>query len=358
METKAINPKSGKTPKGLNEIIFKIVEKIDVERIYLNRGTKKHAFTYRLNIILKLVHKDLSEQIRPVIDSIFEQYPNYSYRVFVSSYAYYEIAKGNLYFLNNCHEKDLVYKTDNNNLLKTYTDVEPSKLSEKIKNNFKRDMSRMKSFKKGIHYFKMQKNLAQSAFMMHQAFEQGYRILEGFVCGRVKISHSIKNHQTYVLKSLHKLDGAFQIESNSDNKLLDLLEDAYSSARYTNDYDITKNEMELLSQKLGLFFKEIKYWFNHELWVFEKSMTNDEVTYHPEQALEEPSHYKPDYLVRKFEFDNSYEMLCVAKALMIVCATCLQDDVAPPMHVNGFDHSINEVLQLAIKLLPLAETSP
>ena len=356
METTEIKPKRREVPKGLNEIITKIIGEIGVERIYLNRGTDRHAFTYRLNIITKLVQKDFSEQISPVINSILEQHPEYSYRVFMSKYAYYEIAKGNLYFLNNCHERDLVYKTDNDNLPKTCSDGEPTKLYEEIKQDFKRDMSRMKSFKKGVHYFRTQKNLSQSAFMMHQTFEQGYRMLERFICGRVKICHSIKNHQTYVLKSLNKLEGTFQIESDSDSKLLDLLEDAYSSARYTNDFNISKQEIEQLSQKLGSFIKEIKFWFDHELSVFEKNITDDEVNHHQERTIQ-PNHYDPDYLVRRFEFDNSFEMLCMAKSLIVVCATCLQDDVAPPIHVNGFDHSINEVLQLAIELLPIKETS-
>jgi len=356
METTAIKPKRGEVPKGLNEIITKIIGDIGVERIYLNRGTGRHAFTYRLNIITTLVQKDFSEQISPVINSILEQYPEYSYRVFVSNYAYYEIAKGNLYFLNNCHEMDLVYKTDNDNLLKTYNDLEPNELTEKIKNSFKRDMSRMKSFKKGVHYFKTQKNLSQSAFMMHQTFEQGYRILEGFICGRVKICHSIKNHQTYVLKSLNKFDGTFQIESDSDCKLLDLLEDAYSSARYTNNYNIGKQEIEQLSQKLGLFIKEIKFWFNHELSVFDKNITAGEVAKHSEQAIEETNH-ETDYLVRKFEFDSSFEMLCRAKSMMNLCLVCLQEDVDPPEGVH-LDFDIQTTLEFAIQLLPIKETSP
>tara|TARA_R110000868_G_scaffold38010_3_gene133617 strand:+ start:523 stop:1632 length:1110 start_codon:yes stop_codon:yes gene_type:complete len=359
MESTGIESKGEEIPKELNEIIAKIVEEIGVERIYLNRGTNRHAFIYRLNIITKLIQKDFPEQIRPVINSILRQYPDYSYRVFVFSYTYNEISQGNLYFLNNCRENDLVYKEDNVNIIRTYSDGEPTKVYEEIKQDFKRDMSRMKSFKKGVHYFKTQKNLAQSAFMMHQTFEQGYRILERFICGKVKICHSIKSHQAYVLKSLSKLEGTFLIESDLDCKLLDLLEDAYSSARYTNTYDITKNEIEQLSQKLGLFIKEIKFWFNQELSVFEKNIINDELNYHSKQTLETSNkHYESDYLVRKFEFDNSCEMLCKAKSLMILCVTCLQDDVSPPMNVYGFNYSIMEILQLAIELLPIKETSP
>ena len=359
MKSTGIKSKREEIPKELNEIIAKIVEEIGVERIYLNRGTNRHAFIYRLNIITNLIQKDFPEQIRPVINSILRQYPDYSYRVFVFSYTYNEISQGNLYFLNNCRENDLVYKEDNVNIIRTYSDGEPTKVYEEIKQNFKRDMSRMKSFKKGVHYFKKQKNLAQSAFMLHQTFEQGYRILERFICGKVKICHSIKSHQAYVLKSLSKLDGTFQIESDLDSKLLDLLEEAYSSARYTNTYDITKNEIEQLSQKLGLFIKEIKFWFNQELSVFEKNMINDEMGTHSEQFIEESNkNYKPEHLVRKLEFENSFQMLCMVKSLMVLSVTCLHDDVDPPIQVYGFHYNINEVLQLAIKLLPLKETSP
>ncbi|SFT07709.1 hypothetical protein SAMN04487906_2809 [Zhouia amylolytica] len=358
METEDIKTRTGEAPKGLNEIIAKIVEEIEVEHIYLNRGTDRHAFTYRLNIITRVAQNDISEQIRPLLNSILQQYPDYCHRVFTFTYACNEIAQGNLYFINNCHESDLVYKANIDSLQMAYPNGEPSKLYENIKKDFKRDMSRMKSFKKGVHYFKAQKRLPQSAFMVHQTFEQGYRILERFICGKVKICHSIKNHQTYVLKTLSKLEGTFQIESNLDSKLLDLLDDAYSSARYTNSYDISKQEIEQLSQKLGLFIKEIKFWFRHELSVFEQNITEEELDHRPKQVLKPPTNQKePEYLFRKLEFDNSFEMLCMAKSLMIVCATCLQDDVAPPMHVNGFDYSINEVLQLAVKLLPMRETS-
>ncbi|MCM4165979.1 MULTISPECIES: hypothetical protein [unclassified Arenibacter] len=359
MELAGNTSKKEEIPFGISGIITKIVKEIEVDRIYLNRGTDRHAFTYRLNIVTKLIQKDFSEQIRPVINSILEQYPDYTYTIFAFGYVNSEIQQGNLYFLNNCHEKDLVYKSNNSNLIGTDPAREPTKLYEEIKQDFKRDMSRLKSFKKGVHYFKTQKNLSQSAFMMHQTFEQGYRILERFICGRVKICHSIKNHQTYILKSLGKLEGTFQIESDSDSKLLDLLEDAYSSARYTNDYDITKNEIEQLSQKLGSFIKEIKFWFHHELTVFEKNITDNQITQHPEPETVSPNHCDTDtaHFVRKFQFDSSFEMLYLVRSLMNVCVTCLQEEVDPPKGVR-LDFDIQNTLEFAIQLLPLKETSP
>lgn len=358
METTQIKPKEREVPKNLNEVIAKIVEAIDVGHIYLNKGTEMHEFKYRLNIITKMTQNDMSEQIIPLVNSILQQYPDYTCRVFTFSYACSQLQQGNLYFLNYCKERDLVFKADDSQLM-VLSDGELTKLYENSKKDFKEDMSRMKAFKKGFHYFREQKRLPQSAFMAHQTFEQGYRILEQFVCGRIKICHSIKNHQTYVLKSLNKLEGAFQIESDLDSKLLDLLEDAYSSARYTNNYNIGKHDIEQLSQKLGQFIKEVESWFNYELSIFQQNINEVNLNSSHQQTTKEITNPEErEFLFRKLEFDSPYEMLCLVKSLMVACTTCLQDDVEPPIQVNGFYFEINEVLQLAIRLLPLNETSP
>ncbi len=354
METTNIEHKTGETPEGLNEIISKILEVIEVERIYLSKGASYHSFIFRLNIIIKPSQKDNIEDIRPAVNLIFKQYPDFSYCVFAFNYASNQIEQGNLYFLNNCHEKDLVYKITHNNTIWNYPIGEPTQLVEKIKQDFKRDMSRMKSFKKGVHYFKTEKNLSQSAFMMHQTFEQGYRILEGFICGKIKICHSIKNHQTYVLKSLNELESMFLVESDAEIRLLELLEEAYSSARYTHNFEITEKELEQLSQKLGLLIKEIKFLLNEELIVFEETKIKDKSEQTTEKLINDN---ELDYHVREFRFYDSFEMLCKARSMMLLSVTCLQTDVQPPMNVNCFHEEIREVLEFAIELLPLKEIS-
>ncbi|ALJ04482.1 hypothetical protein APS56_04705 [Pseudalgibacter alginicilyticus] len=359
MKTTSIEHQTEEDPNELNEIIAKIVEVIEVERIYLNKGVSHQSFINRLNIITKVSQKDNVEDIRPVLDSIFLNNENFSYQVFPFSYANLELQQGNLYFVNNCHKNNLVYKTLQDTLIWNYPSQDSNKLVEKIKQDFKRDMSRVKSFKKGICYFRTQNHLSQSAFMMHQAFEQGYRILEKFICGRIKICHSIKNHQNYVLKSVHKLESIFLVESDAETRMLDVLEDAYSSARYSHNYKITEKELDQLSQKLGLFIKDIQFLFNEELSVFKAIKIHDDMDSYSEQTIEASSKTnKTAYLVRQLEFENAYEMLCIAKSLMVLSVTCLQDDITPPISIYGFQYEINEVLQLAIKLLPLEETSP
>ncbi|MEE1964121.1 hypothetical protein V1387_15630 [Allomuricauda taeanensis] len=341
-------------------IIDKITQELEIDCIHLNRGGNGHVFKHRLDILARPSQRDFPEQVRPFIDAIVKPYPDVGYSVFTTNYARKEALEGNLYFLNNCNRDSLVYKNGGNNSPIILPNIEPTKLYETAKREFKRDMARMKSFRKGASYFKELGNLPQSAFMLHQTFEQGYRILERFFCGRIKICHSIKNHQGYVLKMLDKLGGTFQMESDMDSKLLDLLEDAYSSARYTHSYTITKNELEQLSQKLSLFTKDIEALFLRELSIFKRNIDNGLFNHKEELDLETPNAHgtTAEPYVRRLEFDNSFEMLCKARSLLLLGVTCLQEDVEPPLHVNGFDYNIVEVLQLAIELLPLKETSP
>lgn len=341
-------------------IIDKITQELEIDCIHLNRGGDGHVFKHRLDILARPSQRDFPEQVRPVIDAIMIPYPDVGYSVFTTNYARKEAQEGNLYFLNNCNRDSIVYKNGGDNSPIILPDMEPTKLYETAKSEFKRNMARMKSFRKGASYFRELGNLPQSAFMLHQTFEQGYRILERFICGRIKICHSIKNHQGYVLKMLDKLGGTFQMESDIDSKLLDLLEDAYSSARYTNSYTITKNELEQLSQKLSLFTKDIKTLFHRELSIFKLNIDNGIFNHKEELDLETPNSHRTtaEHYARRLEFDNSFEMLCKARSLLLLGVTCLQEDVEPPVHVNGFDYNIVEVLQLAIELLPLKETSP
>ncbi|USD24584.1 hypothetical protein [Flagellimonas marinaquae] len=341
-------------------IIDKITQELEIDCIHLNRGRDGHLFKNRLDILARPSQRDFPEQVRPVIDAIMKPYPDVGYSVFATNYARKEAQEGNLYFLNNCNRNSIVYKNGGDNSPIILPDMEPTKLYETARREFKRNMARMKSFRKGASYFRELGNLPQSAFMLHQTFEQGYRILERFICGRTKICHSIKNHQGYVLKMLDKFGGTFQMESDMDSKLLDLLEDAYSSARYTHSYTITKNELEQLSQKLSFFTKDIKTLFHRELSIFKRNIDNGIFNHKEELDLVTPNAHrtKAEPYVRRLEFDNSFEMLCKARSLLLLGVTCLQEDVEPPLHVNGFDYNIVEVLQLAIELLPLKETSP
>lgn len=272
----------------LTKIIADIIAIVEVKRMYLTKGTPHHSFANQINIILKLSAKESIASILPVFQKVFSNQDIFSFRVFSFAYAQEQLLEGNLYFLNNCHPDNLVYQTNHENFIWSYPKRVSGDLVEKIKQNFKRDMSSMKSFTSGMHYFRKENKLTQSAFMIHQSFEQGYRILESFLCGRIKVCHSIKNHQAYVLKSLKDLESMFDVTSTAEMELLDLLEEAYTKARYCPNYRITEKQLDQLHYKLGIFVKEISFHFHREMTILKEVLLEETIASYSNRSSENP----------------------------------------------------------------------
>ncbi len=288
METNTIENNTEKAQEQLTKIITDIIAIVEVESMYLIQGTLHHSYTCQINIILKLSTKESITCLLPVIQKVFSNQDTFSFRVFSFAYAQEQLLEGNLYFLNNCHPDNLVYQTNHENFIWSYPKRVSRDLIEKIKQNFKRDMSSMKSFISGMHYFRKENKLTQSAFMIHQSFEQGYRILERFVSGRIKVCHSIKNHQAYVLKSLKDLESMFDVTSTAEMELLDLLEEAYTKARYCPNYKITEKQLDQLHYKLGIFVKEISFHFHREITIFKEVLLEETIASYSNRCSENP----------------------------------------------------------------------
>ena len=272
MESKPNNKASKKDPKELKGIVLKIIEVMDVERIYLNEGTEENPFKYSMTIITSLMPKTLIAQIQPIITAIFEGYTNYKYAFFSLQYANQELYRGNLYFHNQCLDRYLVYKDTGSSTPWVLRTLDFEKVYEKAKTRFKRDISKIKSFKKGIKFYLNRKDYPQAVFMVHQTYELTYRILESFIAGNVKICHSISNHQTYIEGYITPLKGTYSEHSETDKTLLKLLDDAYASSRYTHHYTITEQDLQTLNLRVSLFIKEVIRLFNQELLKFQNEV--------------------------------------------------------------------------------------
>ena len=175
MKSKISNKASIKDPTELKAIVLKIIEVVDVERIYLSKGTEENPFKYIMTIITNLMP----------ITTIFEDYPSYKYSFFSLQYVNQELHQGNLYFHNHCLDKYLVYKDTSSSAPWVLRTLDLERVYQKLKSRFKRDISKVKSFKKGIKFYLNRKDYPQAAFMVHQTYELTYRMFESFITGTI-----------------------------------------------------------------------------------------------------------------------------------------------------------------------------
>lgn len=85
--------------------------------------------------------------------------------------------------------------------------------------------------------------------MLHQVFELSYRMAQIALFGRDKISHSIRNHHRFTLPYLPSLKSVFDRYNERDMGIMGLLDEAYLSVRYDNNYHIAEQQLAYLVYK-------------------------------------------------------------------------------------------------------------
>lgn len=384
MEAKINNESILNDPKELESIVLKINTVIDVERIYLSQSTEENPFMYRMTIITNLMPREIAIQIQPVFTNIFEDYPDYKYSFFSLQYVNQELHQGNLYFHNYCLDKYLVYKDTSSNAPWVLKTLDLEKVYEKAKTRFKRNISKVKSFKKGIKFYLNRKDYPQATFMVHQTYELTYRIFERFITGNVKICHSICNHQTYIEGYINPLKGTFSKNLETDKTLLKLLDDAYASSRYTHHYTITEQELQTLNLRVSLFIKEVIRLFNQELLKFQNevyyNVTNITETNCPIKKPKKNSNknHKKLKKIKELSKENfklltpiggkseayylNYvrvydymELFSTLKSMLNVSILALEDQQDLTLHIKNKESDVKTVLEFAKNLIPIEE---
>ncbi len=384
MEAKINNQSILKDPKELESIVLKIIEVVHIERIYLSQSTEENPFKYQMIIITNLMPREIATQIQPVFTTIFEDYPDYKYSFFSLQYVNQELHHGNLYFHNHCLDKYLVYKDTSSNAPWVLKTLDLEKVYEKAKTRFKRDISKVKSFKKGIKFYQNRKDYPQAAFMVHQTYELTYRMLESFITGSIKICHSIGNHQCYVEGYINSLRGTFSKNLETDKTLLKLLDDAYASSRYTHHYTITEQELQTLNLRVSLFIKEVIRLFNQELLKFQNEVyynaTNITETNCPIKKPKKNSNknHKKLKKIKELSKENfklltpiggkseayylNYarvydymELFNTLKSMLNVSILALEEQQDLTLHIKNKESDVKTVLEFAKNLIPFEE---
>ena len=92
--------------------------------------------------------------------------------------------------------------------------------------------------------------LTDTAFLLHQATERAYicsLLVRTFYFPR---SHNIKFLRSLAEDSEPRLIGAWPRENRIDRRRFELLKRAYVEARYSASYEISDNDLELISQSV------------------------------------------------------------------------------------------------------------
>ncbi len=369
---KQLDPQIQGLLSDINKVIPYVVQ------IYLNKGhEKKNTFRFRWNIIIDAPKNDINNKFLPVIQGLFLDHQYHFHNLFSHDYAKTELANGNLYFINHCRTEHLIFGNQEIGFpWNQHEDLTNEKVQKKIEEDFRTSMEGSFAFQKGFKYFMSNNNLSQAAFMAHQGFELGYRVLEGFLCGKVKICHKIEVHQRFLEKNIHRTRGMFNLEENLEMELLELLDRAYSGSRYENSFHIERDQLDILEQKLESFLDEIRQLFQEELELLQTYNTSGKkISVEPQNkeapnlldtirqlskenfAMMRPANRrtKKGYYLNHVYVHSHFSIFYTLKSTLNVCILALDEQCDMTLDIKNIKEDVKTVLEFAKNLIPLEE---
>jgi hypothetical protein len=356
--------------------IIKVIP--NVVQVYLNEGhEKKNTFKFRWNIIIDAPKNDINNKFLPIVQGLFFDHLDHFHNLFSHDYAKTELANGNLFFINHCLTEHLIFgNRDIGFPWNQHEDLTNDKVQKNIEEDFRTSMEGSFAFQKGFKYFKSENNLSQAAFMAHQGFELGYRVLEGFLCGKVKICHKIEVHQKFLERNIHRTKGMFNLDDYTEMELLELLDRAYSSSRYENSFHIERGQLDILEQKLECFLDEIKQLFEKELELLQTYNTSEKKISVEPQNIEAPNlldtikqlskenfemmrpanrRTKKGYYLNHVYIHSHFSLFYTLRSTLNVCILALDDQCDMTLDIKNIKEDVKTVLEFAKNLVPLEE---
>lgn len=361
----------------VTQIVRKLTVLLDVKYIYKSGVTFKNCNTSLFILILEGNCSSLTRELSSMVAKIFQEETNFLYRIFSFEYAARQLKEENLFFVHGCSWEKQIFRNPNAepDIFHRYQIVE--KVLVNIQSGFEKECKKITSFLEGAHFFIEKDNLPQAAFMFHQYIELWFRYAALFTMGKERKSHGIKELQTYVKAFVPELGNLFDTGAEKEQSLLKLLDEAYITTRYQNNYHINKAQILSIQEKAMKTYTLVSKLFNDKMEACRKefietkkndnntsgeAMTDSQKTKCKLQELinRKLCGLNPDadklYYKANFRVNGIADILYDIAGIMKVCIIAVeyangsQGRLIPQPHIN-----IQTALEHILQLLPFEE---
>ncbi|MEJ2884760.1 HEPN domain-containing protein [Pedobacter sp. GR22-6] len=243
------NQNNLENPRVLNQHTFinRLIEITPIERIFINYRYREDVQIKELTILIPKSATRHPSEVRPLLDMVMKDYEDCLYRVFTTPEVKRILDQGSLDLYVRCRPDRLFYKAPG--CMEFPLDTYPRAFLRKADYRFKNEQKKVLGFKEGFQFYYDRENYSLACFMLHQVMELSYRTIAVISVGKEKISHSISSHQKFMRGHIGNFEVVFDLESEQDKAMLDLLDASYRAVRYEQDFAIEKEQLLWLLNK-------------------------------------------------------------------------------------------------------------
>lgn len=235
-------------------IVDLIIASIEPEMIFqVNHPNvlQDTADSYRdLLIVLPDSNAMPFQELEPVVELITSKEGRLSCSLHKSSAIQQALNDGHIYYSLVCVKENLIYQ----NTTAKIPDLSAEKYAAvvaKARQEFEAGMAKAHSFYAGAEKYVESGNSAMAMFMLQQATELAFRAVALSLYGIERRTHSIKSLKKLNRRLAPELNDIFPADTEEEERLLKVLDDAYLDGRYSTGYTVSDNDLSTLLTRVG-----------------------------------------------------------------------------------------------------------
>ncbi|MBP0904037.1 HEPN domain-containing protein [Mariniflexile gromovii] len=362
------------TNSHMEMVVNKLTTFLEVKYIYQSDLKFDDYNKSLLIVVLKGNSSSLTKELSSMVAKIFQEETDFLYRILSFEYAHQQLKEENLFFVHGCTGDKLIFQNSDTELDSFHEYYATEKTKKNIQSLFERERDKIAAFLDGTTFFIEKNNLSHAAYMLHQHIELWFRYVSLFTMGKERKSHSIKELQTYIRTFTPELGNLFNTEIQEEQHLLKLLDDAYITTRYENNYHINLEQTHRILEKANKMKLLATSLFKNKWDACIVEVSNTKEIKVPKQQSFEPkdtdllsfikSLSKKDFsFLIPYPFKKGHytigivtegylETSFMISNLLKVCIIAMESDYYSTRSIPEPDHNIKEVLGYVLDMIP------
>lgn len=243
--------------KAVKKIAKLLLEFIESDSIYFSKSIEEPKIGILTVIVSKTSPHDYDE-IYDHLWKVFKKYNQFSFCIFDRSWVKDEVKNGNLFFVLNCKESDLVYSKANHKHALNINKINLKKLLSKTSERYKVWIAESDTIGRDLKYHQRNNNHLMALYVIHQQFRYLFINVSWLLTGEWKIDESIMEQQEYVSMFNNSLGKAFDTHKDEERTVLQKLDNACKAIQWGK-------EMEPLNEDVVTFATEKLEWMQKEV---------------------------------------------------------------------------------------------
>jgi HEPN domain-containing protein len=240
------------------QMIAGIVKAVQPDRVFCHNG-------FFLILVSNKSQKPLSDY-RLQLDAIYPVSEHYNYTIINSGDLERLLVQGHLMYSAICRSEYLAYENGSSEMPLSLNQ-RIKKISAKASDDFYTGYGKATNFLEGAAFYLAKGELPLSAFMLHQATEQLLRGATLAITGQETRTHCISELKQSLDKNGFRLP-FLSSGTSMPQALLDRLEKAYLCSRYTDKYEISREDAFRLYSLITELLKSSRKLFEDTISAF------------------------------------------------------------------------------------------